>query len=273
MNLHRSAFFVSDHTGLTTEALAHTLLTQFDEDEFRKETVPFIDTPEKAEDLLGRIKARAAVDHHKPLVFVSIINPELRAKFHIAEVLCFDFFETFMPMLEQELGKKAAWIKGKAHGVDNESKYDARMDAIGFSLDNDDGITNKNLAEADVILLGVSRSGKTPTCLYLALQYGLKTANYPLTPDDLDKPGLPAALLAHKRKLYGLSIDPTRLHQIREERTPNSTYASLQNCQREVREAESMFRQHGIPFISTTHRSIEEIASTVLQKSKLSKKF
>ncbi|TDR81422.1 posphoenolpyruvate synthetase regulatory kinase/phosphorylase PpsR [Paludibacterium purpuratum] len=270
---HRSAFFISDRTGITAESLGQTLLTQFDTLEFHRETVPFIDTVEKAEALAARIRERAQIDHHKPLVFTSIVNPEIRRVLKIDNALTIDFFETFISELEAELGQNASLTMGKAHGMISEEKYDHRIEAVNFSLNHDDGVKLKDLAEADVVLVGVSRSGKTPTCLYLALQYGIKAANYPLTPEDLDTTSLPKILLPYRSKLFGLTIDPARLHHIRSERRPDSRYASLDNCRFEVNEAESMFRQHAVPFISTTHKSIEEIASTIMHKATLERHF
>ena len=269
----RSVFFVSDRTGITAESLGNTLLTQFDTEEFNRETEPFIDTVEKAQELAQRIDEIAANDHRKPLVFTSIIKADVRAALTVKNALVIDFFQTFIGELEAELGEKATMSVGKAHGMDDEEKYDHRIEAVNFSLNHDDGVKLKDLDEADVILVGVSRSGKTPTCLYLALQYGIKAANYPLTPEDLDSPTLPKMLLPFKQKMFGLTIDPSRLHHIRSERRPDSRYASMDNCRREVNEAESMFRHHGVQFISTTHMSIEEIASTIMHNAHLVRRF
>ncbi len=269
----RSAFFISDRTGITAESLGNTLLTQFDTLDFKREAIPFIDTVEKAQVVAHHIRAVAEADDLKPLVFTSIVNPEVREVLHIDNALVMDFFDTFIGELEAELGQKASLTLGKAHGVGSEEKYDHRIEAVNFSLNHDDGVKLKDLAEADVILVGVSRSGKTPTCLYLALQYGIKAANYPLTPEDLDSPTLPKMLLPYRNKMFGLTIDPARLHHIRQERRPDSKYASLDNCHFEVNEAESMFRFHGVPFISTTHKSIEEIATTIMHKATLTRRF
>ncbi len=269
----RSAFFISDRTGITAESLGHTLLTQFDSVDFRRETVPFIDTVEKASQLADRIRQVAEDDHFRPLVFTSIVDPAIRQVFKIETAMTIDFFETFIGELEHELGELASLSVGRAHGMVDEKNYDTRIEAVNFSLNHDDGVKLKDLADADVILVGVSRSGKTPTCLYLALQYGIKAANYPLTPEDLDSPFLPKMLLPYRNKLFGLTIDPQRLHNIRSERRPDSRYASIENCRSEVNEAESMFRQHSVPFISTTHKSIEEIATTILHKATLTRRF
>ncbi len=271
----RSAFFISDRTGITAESLGHTLLTQFDTLEFKRETLPFIDTVEKAEETARLIRDRAEYDHHKPLVFLSIVDRAvqhalLSIKDHAVVV---DFFETFIGAIEQELGMTASRQVGKSHGIGNDEKYGHRIDAVNFSLNHEDGVKPRELDEADVILVGVSRSGKTPTCLYLALQYGIKAANYPLTPDDFGAPTLPKLLLPYRSKLFGLTIQPDRLVQIRSERRPNSHYASLDNCRFEVAEAEAMFRHHRIPYITTTSKSIEEIATTIMHQTHLKRRF
>ena len=270
----RSAFFISDRTGITAESLGNALLTQFDMLEFKRETIPFIDTIENAEEVARHICARAESDQHQPIVFISVVNAKVRSSLHVEDsALVIDFFDSFIGLLETELGHKATQTVGKSHGIVDNEQYDHRIEAVNFSLNHDDGVKLKDLDEADVILVGVSRSGKTPTCLYLALQYGVKAANYPLTPEDLDSPTLPRILLPFKQKIFGLTIDPQRLHHIRSERRPDSRYASIDNCRREVNEAESMFRHHGVPFISTTHKSIEEIASTILHKTGISRRF
>ena len=270
----RSAFFISDRTGITAESLGHTLLTQFEAVEFKRETIPFIDSPDKANEVSQRIAARAQADHHRPLVFLSIIDPGVRKAIAVDEcALVIDLFDSFISCLEDELGMHASRTAGKSHGIGNEKTYHHRIDAVNFSMNHDDGLKPNALAEADVILVGVSRSGKTPTCLYLALQYGIRAANYPLTPEDSGKPVLPKLLLPHRHKLFGLAITPERLVQIRSERRPNSTYASLDNCRFEINEAEAMMRQQSVPFISTTHKSIEEIASTIIHSAHLTKRF
>lgn len=270
----RSAFFVSDRTGITAESLGHSLLTQFAELDFKRDTVPFIDTPDKAHELTLRIIETAKQDHHRPLVLLSIVDPAVRKAIdvdHCAKVI--DFFETFLTPLEQELGHQAVRSVGKSHGIGNEETYHHRIDAVNFSVNHDDGVKPRDIDEADVVLVGVSRSGKTPTCLYLALQYGIRAANYPLTPEDFTQPTLPKILQQHRHKLFGLTITPERLSHIRAERRPNSTYASLENCRFEVNEAEAMMRQQGVPFVSTTHKSIEEIATTVMHNAHLSRRF
>jgi len=120
-----------------------------------------------------------------------------------------------------------------------------------------------------VILVGVSRSGKTPTSLYLALQFGVKAANYPLIPEDFARGELPAALRAHKPKLYGLTIAPERLQEIRRERRPGSQYADPVNCRYEIEQAETLMKREGIRWINSTAKSIEEIAATILRELRI----
>jgi regulator of PEP synthase PpsR (kinase-PPPase family) len=154
-----------------------------------------------------------------------------------------DMFGIFVAPLESELGIKSNHRVGRFSDASKSKEYDNRIEAINFSLAHDDGQSNRDLAGSDVILVGVSRSGKTPTSLYLAMQYGLKASNYPLIPEDFERRQLPPALVPHRKKIFGLTIDPQRLSQIRNERRPNSAYASLPNCNHEIHEAEAMMRR------------------------------
>ena len=266
---NRTIFFVSDRTGITAELLGRTLLTQFQGTSFKKITLPFVDTIEKAHEACMQINRAAMQDAKKPLVFSTLINPETRAEIASSQALVLDLFEMFIRPLESELGVESSHVLGLSHGISDHIAYNDRMDAVNFSLNHDDGISSANFSKADVILLGVSRSGKTPTCLYLAMQYGLRAANYPLTPDDFRDKQLPKLLQPYRSKLYGLTIVPERLSQIRNERKPASSYASLENCQYEVREAEKIFKDEEIPYLDTTTKSIEEIAITILHAAKL----
>ena len=268
----RHAFFISDRTGLTSESMGEALLDQFQEVKFKRSTYPFVDTPDKARAMVKIIETAANQTAMRPLVFSSIINEEIRDIIRNSPGLHLSFFDAFLGILEKELGTKARNEVGRNHGISDTARYDARMEAVNFTLNHDDGVSDKDLKDADVILMGVSRSGKTPTCLYLALQYGIRAANYPLTPDDLDSTDLPRMVKPFKSKIFGLTIDPARLHHIRTERRPNSQYASPENCRREVHEAESMFRQHGIPYTSTTHKSVEELAAGIMLACKLQRR-
>jgi len=273
MENRRTVFFVSDRTGITAEALGRSLVSQFDGAAFKQVTLPFIDSVDKAKEAVARIAAAAREDGTRPLVFSTMVQDDLRAIFRGSEALCLDFFDTFIGPLERELDMKSSHTSGKAHAGADDASYVNRIEAVNFVLANDDGVTTRNYPKADVVLVGVSRSGKTPTCLYLALQYGIYAANYPLTEDDMDKGRLPEALLPHRDKLYGLTIEPVRLQQIRQERRPDSRYASPDQVSYEVKKAENLFKGAGIPYINTTHPSIEEIATTILHKAGLKRRY
>jgi [pyruvate, water dikinase]-phosphate phosphotransferase / [pyruvate, water dikinase] kinase len=268
----RTVFIVSDRTGITAETLGHSLLTQFDAVKFNVVTVPFLNTPDKARALVSRIAAAAAESGRKPLVFSTLVDDELRAIVSDADAQVIDFFDAFIGPLERELGIRSTHASGKAHGMADYQTYTNRIEAMNFALANDDGVTTRHYGNADVVLVGVSRSGKTPTSLYLALQYGLYAANFPLTADDLERGKLPSSLLQHRQKLFGLTIDADRLAQIRNERRPDSRYAANDQVRFEVRSAEALFSENGIPCINTTHMSIEEIATTIMHTTGLKRR-
>jgi [pyruvate, water dikinase]-phosphate phosphotransferase / [pyruvate, water dikinase] kinase len=265
----RTAFFVSDRTGITCEMLGHSLLTQFEGVQFSEITKPFVDSIDKAKALAEEINQAAAEDGTRALVFCTLVNAEIEQALIGANALVIDCFQFFIAILEQELGLRSARVMGRSHSADNIGTYHRRIDAVNFALSHDDGISTRDLAEADIILVGVSRSGKTPTCLYMALQYGIRTANYPLVAEDFSRNALPPQLHQLRRKLYGLTIDPERLQLVRNERRPGSRYSTLTNCQFEVRAAEALLRQEGVPYIDTTSKSIEEIAATILHDTRL----
>ncbi|MDX1480110.1 MAG: pyruvate, water dikinase regulatory protein [Woeseiaceae bacterium] len=263
----RTAFFISDQTGVTAETLGHSLLTQFDGRNFRQVTLPFIDSEDKAREAVRRIDKTAAADADRPIIFSTLVQPELRAIVREANGLHLDIFDVFLEPLEVELQQIPTHEPGRAHGMSDINAYMKRIEATNFALANDDGGTSRNYEMADVILLGVSRSGKTPTCLYLALQYGVYAANFPLTDEEFEKGALPEFLVKQKRKLFGLTIAPDRLQQIRKERRPLGRYASAQQVRFELREAEKLYKRYGIPHVDTTEFSIEEIASTILEST------
>jgi hypothetical protein len=265
----RTVFYVSDGTGITAETFGHSLLTQFEHLALRQVRLPFIDTPEKARDVLRRIAAQAAADGKRPIVFSTLVNAEINDIVRTADAMFLDLFATFVEPLELEFGVKSTHTIGRSHTAADSAQYKRRIEAINFSLAHDDGQSNPGLVNADVILVGVSRSGKTPTSLYLAMQHGIKAANYPLIPDDFERRRLPDVLYLFKQKIFGLSIAPERLSEVRNERRPNSRYASLENCRYEVAEAESMMRREGIRWLSSTTKSIEEIAATILHELQL----
>ncbi len=263
----RTIFFVSDQTGVTAETLGHSLLTQFDGEDFNQVTLPFIDTVDKADAAVRQINAVAQDEDTRPIIFSTIVQDDLRERFLPASGLLLDFFETFLNPLEHELHVKSNHTIGKAHGLGDAHQYDQRIEATNFALDNDDGARIRDYEKADIILIGVSRSGKTPTCLYLALSYGVFAANYPLSDDEFEAGTLPSVLEKYRKKLYGLTIGANRLQQIRKERRPLGRYASMQQVSYEIRSAEALFRRYQVSYIDTTESSIEEIASTILNST------
>jgi regulator of PEP synthase PpsR (kinase-PPPase family) len=265
----RTVFFVSDRTGITAEMLGNSLLSQFEGLSFHRQTIPFVDTPEKIDEILRRIDENAAAEGRRPLVFSSIVDDTMSAQLGRANALVLDLFQVFIAPLESELGAKSSHAAGRTHGIANSLEYFARMEAINFTQAHDDGATTRDLAKAQLILIGVSRCGKTPTALYLALQFGILTANFPLTPDDFVDKKLPGSILPYRDKLFGLTIDPERLQQIREARRPASKYASLENCRYEVHQAEVLMQREKVATLDTTARSIEEIATTILHRAGL----
>lgn len=264
---NRTVFFVSDGTGITAETFGHSVLTQFDL-KFKQIRLPFVDDMEKAHEAVRKINEAYQREGNRPIVFSTLVKADLSAIVFKSQALHMDLIQTFVAPLEQELGIKSSHTVGRSHNIADTEEYKNRIEAINFSLAHDDGQSDKNLANADVILVGVSRSGKTPTTLYLAMQYGIKAANYPLIPEDFERGRLPTRLPEFRNKVFGLSIAPERLSEIRNERRPGSKYASLENCRYEVNEAEAMMRREGIRWLSSTAKSIEEISTTILQEIK-----
>jgi regulator of PEP synthase PpsR (kinase-PPPase family) len=263
---NRTVFFISDGTGITAETFGNAILAQFDL-ELHHVRLPFIDTVDKAHQAVRQINHTGEVEGKRPIVFTTLANEEVHQIINAGcKGMLLDMFGTFVNPLEEELGIKSHHRVGRFSDVSKSKEYQDRIEAINFSLAHDDGQSNRDLASSDVILVGVSRSGKTPTSLYLAMQYGLKASNYPLIPEDFERHQLPPALVPHKHKIFGLTSNPERLSEIRNERRPNSKYASLENCRMEVAEAEAMMRRAGIRWLSTTTKSIEEIATTILQE-------
>lgn len=261
----RTVFFISDSTGITAETLGRSLLSQFEGMKFRQTRVPFVDSVDNALDCVERMTEAKMRDGERPIVVTSIVNAEVARTVRQADALFLDMFEHFVGPLEEELGQAANHNVGRQKGMEESADYQRRIEAINFSLAHDDGMSHKELAQADVILVGVSRSGKTPTSLYMAMQFGVKVANYPLIPEDFERNKLPTELVKYRAKLFGLTISPERLSQIREERRRGSHYASIDNCRFEVDAAQKLMRMEGIRWLDSTHKSIEEIAAIVLQ--------
>ena len=264
----RTVFFVSDGTGITAETFGGAILNQFEfKQPLRHVRLPFVSNMEKARLAVQQINHAADAEGKRPIVFSTLVHDDILWLIKTeCRAMVLDMFGTFVQPLEMELGIKSHHRIGRFSDPAKSKEYKDRIEAINFSLAHDDGQTHADLAKSDVILIGVSRSGKTPTSLYLAMQYGLKVANYPLIPEDFERQQLPAALQPYKHKLFGLSIQPERLSEIRNERRNNSRYASLENCRHEVHAAEAMMRRAGVHWLSTTSKSIEEIATTVLQR-------
>lgn len=266
-------YFVSDHTGLTAESMGRTLLSQFKNVEMETHAIPYMNSAEKISELVAKLEELSKQPQSKVIVFSTIVNPQLRQQFSGNGLFHIDFFNQSLPRLENFLDQKASGEIGRSHGVGNYNKYMTRIEAIDYSLLHDDGLNPKHYEKADIILVGVSRSGKTPTCLYMAIQFGIQAANYPITEEDLSEFGLPKILFPYKKKLFGLLIDPIRLHQIRSERLPNSRYASLEQCQYELNKVEQLFKEEQIPYLNTTSLSIEEISTQVLFQAGIEKRL
>ncbi len=267
--VRRTVFYVSDGTGLTAEALGHSLLTQFEGVQFTQIRTPFIDSEEKARAVVERINATGESDGLRPILITTLIDHSLAAVVHEADAFCLSFFESFLAPLEAELGQKSSHTIGRSHGSADSLNYQRRIEAINFTLAHDDGVSEHELEKSDIVLVGVSRCGKTPTSLYLAMQFGLKVANFPLIPEDFERRKLPGSLERHRAKLFGLTIQPERLAVIREERRPGSRYAALSNCRYEIAEAERMMSREGIRWLDSSTKSIEEISTTILQELRL----
>lgn len=265
----RTVFFISDGTGITAETLGHSLLTQFESIHFRQVRIPFVTGLGKARDCLWQIRQAAEEDGIRPIVITTLVDANVGRILREADALFLDFFEAFIVPLEDELGAKSTHTVGRSHGSANSTDYLNRIEAVNFTLAHDDGASDKGLDKADVILLGVSRCGKTPTSLYLALQFGVRAANYPLIPEDFDRRRLPEVLYRHLPKLFGLTIGAERLHKIRSERRPDSRYAALDNCREEIDAAQRLMRQESVRWLDSTSKSIEEIAATIMQEVKL----
>ncbi len=265
----RTVFYVSDSTGITAQTLGQSLMSQFETVQTRVVVVSFVSGVEEAEACLARIASAAAEDDNRPLVFSTLVDADLARILDRADALHMDLFRSFLTPLEQELGMKSTHYVGRSHAQVDTTQYLRRMDAVNYSLQHDDGQSHSHLDHAEVILVGVSRSGKTPTSLYLAMHYGIYAANYPLIPEDFERDDLPAELHHHTERLIGLSIDPERLSSIRGERRPNSRYAALPSCRAETRAAERLMTRHGIPWLNSTAKSIEELAAEIVQRRSL----
>ena len=273
-SVHRTVFFISDGTAITAETLGHAVLSQFPL-VFMSYTLPFVTSEARAQEIKLKINAIYEETQMRPLVFYSIISPAVKAIIIQSAGFCQDIVQSLVAPIQQEIGLEPEPKLNRTHGLSmqNMIQYDARIAAIEYTLAHDDGISLRNLDQAQVILIGVSRCGKTPTSLYLAMQFGIQAANYPFTADDMDHLQLPTALRAYTHKLFGLTISPERLAAIREERRENSRYASLRQCRIEIAEVEALFRQNKINYLNTTNYSVEEISAKVIDTMGLQRRI
>ncbi len=264
--IQRTVYYISDGTGISAQTLGQSLLSQFTGITLQAFTMPFIDDDNKARQCRDHIRETGRVDGQRPIVFSTLVNEQHAAIVASADSLHLDLFQRFITPLEQELGQQSTHTVGHGHGSTNSEEYLQRIDALNFSLAHDDGQSHRGLASAEVILVGVSRCGKTPTSLYLAMQHGIFAANYPLIPEDFERGALPPILLEHRQKLVGLTIDATRLSAVRSERRPQSTYASLANCRNEITAAQRLLQRYEIPTLDSSHQSVEELSAQIVHR-------
>jgi regulator of PEP synthase PpsR (kinase-PPPase family) len=265
----RTVFYLSDQTGITAELLGQTLLSQFDSVEFITQTIPYISNQDKARKAVELINRNAQQTGTLPVLISTIVSSDIKKILHTSQALMLDVFEHFIAPLEETFNEQSNLHVGKKHSLEDKEAYDSRIQAVNFALNTDDGLSHKQYSKADIILLGVSRSGKTPTALYMAMQFGILAANYPITEEDLENHELPSWAVQFKNKLFGLEIDAMRLHEIRTDRRAQSRYASIQQCEYEVEQIKKFYNKEDIPTIDTTTRSIEEIATKIIAKTRL----
>lgn len=259
----RLVFFVSDSTGITSETLGNALLVQFPGVYFSRRVLPFVDTLDHARRAVQEITDIASVSGTPPIVFVTVRDPEVVDEMRRAPGEVIDLLGAHLARLEDVLGVSRTADATAYHRVGDLARYHERIDAVEFSIAHDDAASFAHIDSADLILLAPSRCGKTPTAMYLAMQHGLRVANYPLTEDD--RPGqLPEVLRPFKRRLFGLTTTAQRLSQVRGERRPGSGYATLDRCRTELRHAETLYRSYRIPYIDSHAMSVEEMASVIL---------
>lgn len=264
----RVAFFISDGTGITAETLGNALLANFPKFAFIRRTIPFVDSLAAAQNVKGEI-GEAAARGGEPLVFMTVKDAAVRETLADAAVTVIDLLAGHLTEVESALGASATEQLSGYHGVGDAERYFARMRAVEYAIEHDDGQSGRALEQADLVIIAPSRCGKTPTTMYLALQYGLLVANYPLTDDDLPMDSLPRSIAPFATRCFGLTTTPMRLSQVRHERRPDSRYASLSQCARELRRAEDLYRRHRIPFLNSATKSVEEMSAVIMQSLRL----
>lgn len=263
-----AAFFVSDSTGITAETLGSALLANFPDIDVEHHTLPFVDGDDRVTEALAEV-ARASAAGLSPVVFATVKQAALRARLTTAPALVIDLLSGPLARLEQAFEVRSSELPGAYHGLGDLEKYHRRMRAVEYAIEHDDGQSLRALDLADVIIVAPSRCGKTPTTMYLALQYGLLVANYPLTDDDFPTETLPRPLAPFAARCFGLTTTPLRLTEVRTQRRPRSRYASLAQCTLELRRAEELYRRAGVPFVNSSAKSVEEMSAVILQTMKL----
>lgn len=261
--MKRHIFLISDGTGITVGSLGQSLLSQFEGVDFKIANLPYVNTIEKAQQANQKITQAYKENLIPPIVFTTIVDKDLLGVFQQSHALVMDFIQTFIGPLEKALDMKSSHTIGKSHGLRDYESYKRRINALNFSLNTDDGSGARQYEKSDVILVGVSRSGKTPTSLYLAMHHSLFVSNYPITEEDLENFTLPKPLQGFRDKLFGLTINVERLMAIREERKANSRYASRKQCEYEIKAVERLYRQYNIPYLNSTYLSVEELATKI----------
>lgn len=257
-------FFLSDSTGISAETMGNAVLIQFPDLRFERRLIPFISSVEEARRVVAILDA-ATQGPVTPLAFSTTAVEEVRQELLRSKCPLIDFFGMHMEQVESILGAKGIRVAARLHGMGDVKRYNARMAAVEYAIEHDDGQSMRALEKADVILVAPSRCGKTPTTMYLALQHGIFVANYPLVDEDLDQTQLPRPIQALRDRCYGIVTTPARLRQVRQERRPNSTYASLEQCTWELRRAEALFAANTLPIINSSMKSVEEMSTVILQ--------
>jgi regulator of PEP synthase PpsR (kinase-PPPase family) len=261
-------FFLSDSTGISAETMGNALLIQFPNLRFDRTLIPFISSVAEAREVVARLDAVLDSSDRTPLVFTTAASDEVRLELRRTRCPVIDFFDLHMQQVEEILGTPGERLAARLHGVGDIKRYNSRMQAIEYTIEHDDGQSVRSLDKADVILLAPSRCGKTPTAMYLALQHGLFVANYPIVEEDLEVTELPRPVRDLRERCFGLMTSPARLSAVRQERRPNSQYASLEQCTFELRRTESMFKRHRLPVVDSSTKSVEEISTMILQRLK-----
>jgi [pyruvate, water dikinase]-phosphate phosphotransferase / [pyruvate, water dikinase] kinase len=257
-------FFLSDSTGITAETMGNALLIQFPDLRFERRLIPFISTIDEARRVV-KVLDTAAAGPVTPLAFSTAAVEEVRHELSHTKCPLIDFFDLHMERVESILGTKGIRVAARLHGMGDVKRYNTRMAAVEYAIEHDDGQSMRALDKADVILIAPSRCGKTPTTMYLALQHGIFVANYPLVDEDFETAELPRPVRGLRDRCFGMLTTPARLSQVRHERRPNSRYASLAQCTYELRQAEAMYRNHRLPVINSSTKSVEEMSTVILQ--------